>query len=91
MGIHNDTIKGRLFSKVRGSGTRSEGPQYWITPVGKYAQWGEILVRKKVHMWQKDPVLHNYINENVAIFGEIIETKDSITIDYIEVVKEKDQ
>ena len=42
----------------------------------------KILVRKQVHLWQNDPVLHKFIDKKVLILGEIIETKSNITVDY---------
>lgn len=85
MGFLKDSIKGKLISKVIGEGSLSEGPEYFIVPLEKYAKWGEILVRKKCHMWQSDPILHPCIGKLVSIEADIIETKDSITADYITV------
>ena len=79
-------IRGTLFTIIKGKGTRSEGPEYFIKPLDDYKnRWSEILVRKKTHMWEKDPVLHKFLNKNVLINGEIIETKHTITVDYAEV------
>ena len=76
-------IRGILFSKLKGKGTRSEGPEYFIKPLDDYKErWSEILVRKKTHMWEKDPKLHKFLNQNVLISGDIIETKSTITVDY---------
>ena len=33
-------------------------------------------------MWEKDPKLHKFLNQNVLISGDIIETKSTITVDY---------
>lgn len=83
-----DEIRGILFSEIVGKGTKSEGPKYYIKPIDDYAnRWSSILVRKKTHLWENDPVLHNYIDKTVLILGEIIETKSTITVDY-EIVKE---
>ena len=79
-------ITGILIVKIIGKGSRSEGPEYWIQPLDDYKnRWDEILVRKKTMMWQEDPNLHGFIGKKVLIHGEVIETKDSITIDYITV------
>ena len=79
-------IRGILFAKVKGKGTRSEGPEYFIKPIDDYKnRWSEILVRKKTHMWEKDPELHKFLNKKVLIIGEIIETKSTITVDYSKV------
>ncbi len=80
-----DEIRGKLIAKIKGKGTKSEGPQYWIQPIDDYKnRWNEVLVRKTVHMWQNDPLLHDLIDKMVVIFGEIIETKSTITVDPIE-------
>ncbi len=81
-----DEIRGLLFSIIEGKGTRSEGPTYFIKPLDVYKnRWSEVLVRKKTHLWEKDPVLHEFIDKKVLIIGEIIETKSTITVDYSEV------
>ena len=78
-----DEITGILYAKTAGVGTLSEGPKYFIKPLDDYAnRWSEILVRKKTHLWEKDRILHNFIDKKVLIFGEIIETKSTITVDY---------
>ena len=81
-----DEIRGILFARIKGKGTRSEGPEYFIKPLDDYKnRWSEILVRKKTHLWQKDPELHKFLDKKVLIIGEIIETRSTITIDYSEV------
>ena len=81
--MKEDDITGILITKIIGKGSRSEGPEYWIQPLDDYKnRWDEILVRKKTMMWQEDPNLHGFIGKTVLIYGEIIETKDTITIDY---------
>ena len=78
-----DEIRGTLFAIIKGKRTRSEGPEYFIKPLDDYKdRWSEILVRKKTHMWEKDPELHKFLNKKVLIIGEIIETKSTITVDY---------
>ena len=78
-----DEIRGMLSAEIVGKGTKSEGPRYYLQPVDDYAnRWSKILVRKQVHLWQKDPVLHKFIDKKVLIMGEIIETKSTITVDY---------
>ncbi len=79
-------IRGTLFAIIKGKGTKSEGPEYFIKPLDDYKdRWSEILVRKKTHMWEKDPELHKFLNKKVLIIGEIIETKSIITVDYSKV------
>ncbi|MFW9818281.1 MAG: hypothetical protein ACFFE5_01630 [Candidatus Thorarchaeota archaeon] len=79
-------IRGFLFAKIRGKGTRSEGPQYFIKPLDDYKnRWSEVLVRKKTHLWEEDPILNRFLDKNVLIIGDIIETKHTITVDYIDV------
>jgi len=78
-----DEITGILYAKTAGVGTLSEGPTYFIKPLDDYAnRWSEIIVRKKTHLWENDPVLHKFIDKKVLILGEIIETKSTITVDY---------
>ena len=79
-------IRGILCAKIEGKGTRSEGPTYFIKPLDDYKnRWTEVLVRKKTHMWEEDPELHRFLEKKVKIFGEIIETKSTITVDYSKV------
>ena len=85
MGIYKDTIEGKLIARRQAVGNLSEGPAYILIPTGKFARWGKIELRKKVMRWQNDPVLHGYIDQTVSIVAEIIETKDTITVEYIEV------
>ncbi len=87
MGIYNGTISGRLISRTIAKGTRSEGPEYSIIPTGEFARWKEIQVSKKVHRWQKDPILEEFVGLDAAIFGEIIETRYTISLDYIKITK----
>ena len=78
-----DEITGILSAEIVGVGTLSEGPKYYLQPLDDYAnRWSKILVRKKSHLWQNDPVLHKHIDKKVLILGEIIETKSTITVDY---------
>ena len=86
MGIYNETITGKLISRLTAVGTKSEGPLYYILPNDEYEKWGEISVRKAVMLWMKDEVLERFIGETVSITGEIMETKDTITIDYSGVI-----
>ena len=85
-----DEISGILSAEIVAKRTKSEGPKYYLQPLDDYAnRWSKILVRKQVHLWQNDPVLHKFIDKKVEILGEIIETKSTITIDY-EFVRELD-
>jgi hypothetical protein len=86
LGVKKGTITGKIISRLSAVGTRSEGPIYFILPTGEYAKWKEIPVRKKMMRWMKDPILHDLVGEILSLNGEIIETKDTITIDYDEVV-----
>jgi len=79
-------ISGVLFAKIVGKGSRSEGPKYYIKPLDEYkTKWSEILVRKKTHMWENDPELHKFLDKEVLITGDIIETKSTITVDYLKI------
>ncbi|MCY3413140.1 MAG: hypothetical protein INQ03_15990 [Candidatus Heimdallarchaeota archaeon] len=88
MGIYTGTIRGTIISRQARVGSRSEGPDYFILPNDEYKTWGEIKIRKKIMKWMKDPVLHNLIGEVVSLTGEIVETKDTITIEFTEVEHE---
>jgi hypothetical protein len=82
-----DEIRGILFVKIEGKGTRSEGPKYYIKPLDDYKNgWSEIIVRKKTRLWHKDPELHKFLDQKVLISGDIIETKSTITVDYLKIV-----
>lgn len=79
-------IKGILFAKIEEKGSLSEGPIYFIKPLDDYkTRWSKILLRKKTKLWEKDPQLHEFLDEKVVIIGDIIETKRTIIIDYSEV------
>ena len=89
--MKKDNVTGILIAKVVGDGSMSEGPEYWIQPLDSYKErWDEILVRKKTMMWQEDPALHKFIGKKVIIHGEVIETKNTITMDYIIVNEAED-
>ena len=61
-------------------------PTYFIKPLDDYkSRWTEVLVRKKTHMWEKDPELHKFLDKKVMITGDIIETKSTITVDYFKI------
>jgi hypothetical protein len=79
-------IRGILFAIIERKGSRSEGPIYFIKPVDEYKnRWNEVLVRKKTHIWEKDPELHRFLDKKVIVTGDIIETKNTITVDYFHV------
>jgi len=81
-----DEIRGILFAIIKGKGTISEGPEYFIKPIDDYKnRWSEILVRKKTNLWENDLELHEFLDKKVLIIGEIIETKSTITVDYSQV------
>ncbi len=86
MGVIKGKITGKLISRLTAVGTKSEGPIYFLLPMGEFKKWQEIPVRKKSMRWMKDRILHDLVGEIITINGEIIETKDTITIDYDEVV-----
>lgn len=87
MGVYKATVTGKILSNEAGTGSLSAGLEYYLIPEGKYAHWGQIILRKKTMLWESDPVLHQFIGKHVEIYAEIIETKDTITLDYIEVKK----
>ncbi|MFX1594765.1 MAG: hypothetical protein ACFFBK_01740, partial [Promethearchaeota archaeon] len=61
-----DEIRGILFAIIKRKGTRSEGPEYFIKPIDDYKnRWSEVLIRKKTHIWEKDPELHKFLDKKV--------------------------
>ena len=79
-------IRGILYAEIERKGSRSEGPIYFIKPLDDYKnRWNQVLVRKKTPIWEKDPELHQFLDKKVLITGDIIETKNTITVDYIHV------
>jgi len=65
--------KGKLISKVGAKGTKSEGPEYFLELLepNDFGQT-ELNVIKNVHLWQKDSMLHPFLNKIVKITGEPI-------------------
>ena len=84
MGIYQGTITGKLISRQTAVGSRSEGPVYFLIPSDEYQKWEEIPIRKRIMRWMKDPVLHDLVGETISITGEIIETRDTITMEFTE-------
>ena len=83
-------IEGKLITKKKGVGSKSEGVVYYILPIDQYSgRWDEILVRKKTHLWQNDLQLHPFVGKVVKIKGDIIETRSSITVDCVEISVKK--
>jgi hypothetical protein len=64
------TFKGYLFSKLTAIGSKSEGPQYYL----QQPDYHELVVRKKVQLWQKDPQLHPHLDSKVVIEGDLTST-----------------
>ena len=67
---------GRLISKIAGEGTLSEGPEYYLE-LSNPNEFGqpELFVRKEAHLWEKDSMLHPFLNKIVIITGESIIVK----------------
>ena len=64
----------------------SAGVKYFIIPNDAYKmKYKEVLVRKKTQLWQNDPQLHPFLDKMVKIKGDIIETRNTITVDCIEI------
>ena len=61
MGIIKGSITGKLISRIDAVGTKSEGPKYFLLPMGEFKKWGEIPVRKKTMRWMKDRILHDLV------------------------------
>jgi hypothetical protein len=70
------TYIGILTAKKEHIDTKSEGPEYYIQleEPNDFGQL-ELAIRKEVHLWQKDPVLHKFIGQKVTLIGEPIYTK----------------
>lgn len=60
-------FSGYLFSKLQAIGSRSEGPEYFL----QLPNYQELTVVKQVHLWEKDPALHPYLDSKVLIEGEL--------------------
>jgi hypothetical protein len=58
---------GYLFAKLNFIGSKSEGPIYFL----QRWDYGEVLVVKKVHPWELDPSLHDFIAKKVTIMGTL--------------------
>jgi hypothetical protein len=67
---------GIIISKKERIGTRSEGPEYYIEIVepNDLGQT-ELAVRKKVPLWQEDPILQPHVGQKVQLIGEPVYTK----------------
>jgi len=64
-----ETYIGRLFVKTERVGTRSEGPEYYLT----LEDGTEIHVIKNANLWEKDPMLQGHVDRDVWISGNVIE------------------
>ena len=64
------TFHGYLFSKLTAIGSKSEGPQYYL----QQPDYHELVVRKQVQLWQKDPRLHPHLDSKVVIEGNLTST-----------------
>jgi len=70
------TYKGTIISKRERIGTRSEGPEYFITldEPNDFGQ-SELAIRKEVNLWQEDPILQKHVGKRVLLTGEPVYTK----------------
>lgn len=70
------TYVGIIKSKIERIGTRSEGLEYYIKleNPNEFGQT-ELLIRKKVHLWENDPVLQKYLGKKVLLIGEPVFVK----------------
>ncbi|MHA1199265.1 MAG: hypothetical protein ACTSQF_07960 [Candidatus Heimdallarchaeaceae archaeon] len=84
------TIIGITSMEMDGVGTLSTGPEYYIQPTDDYKKkWDKIHVRKQTQSWEEDLNLHNLVSKEVEILADIIETRTTISIDYLEVKEKK--
>jgi len=67
------TFKGYMFTKLDNIGSKSEGPKYFLQLLEK--PYDEVVVAKRVELWQEDPMLHQFLGKKVTIEGEIIDKK----------------
>ena len=74
--IYLKEFNGILKMKKERVGTRSEGPEYYLK-LFKPNEFGqkELQIRKTGLLWEKDPILHNFIDKNVHIIGESVISK----------------
>ncbi len=70
-----NTYIGTIISKKERTGTRSEGPEYYIDLVvpNDFGQT-ELAIRKEVPLWQEDPILQPHVGQKVQLRGEPIYT-----------------
>ena len=63
--------RGTLTSRMERVGTRSEGPEYFLI-LDKPNDFGqlELAIRKNSLLWQKDPILNQFLGKQVIIKGE---------------------
>jgi hypothetical protein len=59
---------GYLSSRTERIGTRSEGPEYYLSVDGK-----EIHVVKNAQLWEEDPVLQELVGRKVWISGTLVD------------------
>ena len=85
MGIFQGQILGTIKSKIVAEGTMSQGPIYYLVPVDKSSKYDEIFIQKNVNLWETDEFLAQFLDKTVLIVGEITETKDTITIECMQI------
>jgi hypothetical protein len=88
MGVFQGKISGSISSRIGAQGTKSEGPIYFLRPNDEHTKFEEVPIIKPVHLWEKDMFLEEYLGKTVTLVGEITETKDTISIEYSEIIYE---
>ena len=67
------TYIGILITKKEHIGTKSEGSEYYIQleEPNDFGQL-ELAIRKEVHLWQEDPLLHMLVKESSSLENQSI-------------------
>ena len=82
-----ENFDGYMFAKLDRIGSKMEGPEYLLQQSGNLKTTTDTPTWKKVEagqIWKKDPVLHKYLAQKVAISGTLKEKN----IQYEEIRKE---
>ena len=74
--IYFKEFNGILKMKMERVGSLSEGPEYYLKlfEPNEFGQ-KELYIRKTGLLWEKDPILHKFIDKNVHIIGESVISK----------------
>lgn len=79
-----EKYNGFLFAKLYNTGTKMEGPEYFLQQWDNQGKTTDTPIRKQVAPWKIDPKLHKFLGQKVTILGTIKEK----SIQYEEIKKE---